>query len=761
MNLKLLSITSPQSFSLKKHNRQALFSFLLSIGLGLIIVIGVYTPIYFGFFGHVPSHEELMDIRQDIASEIYSSDEVLIGKFFIKNREFVHFEKISPLIIDALIATEDARFYDHNGVDGRSLARVAVKSILLQDRSSGGGSTISQQLAKNLFGRKYRSTLALPFVKCREMIIAKRLEQVYSKKELLSLYLNTVSFGENIYGVETAARRYFNKEQEELEIQEAAILVGMLKATTTYNPRLHPQSAFERRNVVFQQMAKYGQLSQSQADSLAECPIDLDYAPLTQHDGPAPYFRDFLRLHLDSILALTQRPDGKPYSIQRDGLKVYTTLDTRMQAYAEQAMRKKMSVLQSQFSTHYKQRIPSHVWKASLQSIPQYKSLSNQGLSEESIEEELKQPKPMTLFTWDGPVDTLLSPWDSARYSLCLLQSGMLVAAPTTGAVKAWVGGINHRFFQYDHVSSKRQVGSTFKPIVYAAALRDGYTPCDFISNRQKIYKTQDDWSPRNSNGKYEGRYSLQGGLVKSVNTVTTKLMEEVGTGTVNRLAHQMGITSAIPNDLTASLGSGSASLLEMVQVYGTLTHGGKHIPLRYVERIEDRYGNIIWEAPVQVEAKKVLASDDSKLITYMLKQVVNRGTAARLRYRYGLRNDIAGKTGTSQNHKDGWFIGAMPGLVAGVWVGADNPGIHFRSMRLGQGANTALPVWAEFVKQLNQDSEYAHYQSEKFPSLDAGLRSEINCPLFLPDIKPLTFPTIPIKSLISSLNIRINNESK
>ena len=747
--------------SIQPHHRVAMISILWLVGFGSLVVGGSLLAVYGGFLGSLPSEEELTHIRQDLASEIYASDNTLIGKYFVKNREFTPFEDISPWVIQALIATEDARFYEHNGIDNRSLARVAVKSVILQDRSSGGGSTISQQLAKNLFARKYHHFLALPFVKGREMIIAKRLERVYSKEELLTLYLNTVAFGENIYGVETAARRYFNKEQYELEVQDAAILVGMLKATTTYNPRLHPEAAIGRRNVVFHQMAKYGQLTEQEADSLKECPLELQYSPLTQHDGPAPYFRDYLRKHLDSLLTGVKRPDGNSYQIDRDGLKIYTTIDARMQMYAEDAMRSHMSHLQSQFDQHYQQNIPADVWEKTLATLPAYQHLKEQGLSRKDIETKLQQPKSMTLFTWQGPKDTLLSVWDSARYALCLLQSGMLVADPITGAIKAWVGGINHRFFQYDHVSSKRQVGSTFKPIVYAAALQKGFTPCDFISNRKKIYQTENDWSPRNSDGKYNGRYSLQGGLVKSVNTVTTKLMDEVGVRHVNRLARQMGIHSPIPNDLTASLGSGSASLMEMVQVYSTLTHGGRHLPLTCVERIEDREGNVIWEAPSKVKGIPILTSQQSKLITHMLKQVVNQGTATRLRYRYGLWQDIAGKTGTSQDHKDGWFVGAVPGLVAGAWVGADNPGIHFRSMRLGQGANTALPMWAEFFKRLSQDPAYSHYQRKRFPDLGEELSSEFNCPLFLPGIKPLKLPNIPIKSLISSLEVRFNKNSK
>lgn len=722
----------------------------VSLGVGFLLLYIFYLQILNGKYGPLPQKEELSDIQTNLATEVYSRNEQLIGKYFSENRTKTELSEISPWVLQALVATEDARYYEHNGVDHKSLARVAVKSILMQDRSSGGGSTISQQLAKNLYPRESHGWLTLPAAKFREIIIAKRLERIYSKEELLTLYLNTVPFGEGTYGIKTAARRYFNQSPSKLSIENAAVLIGMLKATTTYNPHLNPEASLNRRNTVLSLMAKNGAITSHEADSISECEIKLSYNPITMHSGHAPHYTDHVKKLAKELLENQPCSDGAQYHLDSDGLKIYTTLDENMQAHAEAALYEHMKQLQHDFDRHYRQNVPPHIWKNAVQQLPQFQKLKSLGKSEHEIDSLLEQKKSMQIFTYLGTRDTLMSTYDSLRYNLCLLHAGILVIDPENGEVKAWVGGIDHRYFQYDHVTSQRQVGSTFKPIVYSAALKENYEPCDYIPNSQETYGNFDDWTPRNANGKYDGEYSLQGGLVNSVNTVTVKLMQRIGTKNVNRLARRMGIKGHIPNDPTASLGSGSASLMELVQVYATMTHDGYRRPIRCIQRIEDKYGQIIWEAPEKTSKKRILSSDESKTITHLLQNVVNQGTATRLRYRYELRQDIAGKTGTTQNHADGWFIGALPGLVAGVWVGADNPGIHFKSMRLGQAANTALPIWAKFIQRINKDPQFAHFKKKRFPRLDDDKLAELSCPNFRPDLKPLKIIPFELKPQIA-----------
>ncbi|WP_017731871.1 penicillin-binding protein 1A [Nafulsella turpanensis] len=728
---KIFRQFSRLSWSKKIGTVVLLFTILAFLGATLF-----YQTVRIGVFGSLPSEKELANIDNYVASEVYSADGKLLGKYYIQERTHASFEEISPYIIDALISTEDVRFYEHDGVDRRSLLRVFVKTLLLQDESAGGGSTISQQLAKNLFPRHSRlGFLSMPVNKVREMIVAQRLENVYSKKEILTLYLNTVPFGDNAFGIETAAERFFNKDSDELNLQEAAMLVGMLKATYNYSPRLFPDNARQRRNVVIRQMEKYEVLKPEEADSLVETPLVIDYRKRDHNEGLATYFRSQLREELEEWCSNHTKANGEPYNLYTDGLKIYTTLDSRLQLFAEEAMREHMASLQQDFFKHWEGRAPwegnTDILMNAIYRSGRYKKLKAEGLSEEEIQEIFSRPVPMKVFSWDGVVEKTMSPLDSVKYYLYFLNAGFLAMEPQNGAVKAWVGGINHEFFKYDHVNinTKRQVGSTFKPIVYAAALQQGADPCTYIPATRETYPEMDGWSPGNSDGNYEGEYTLMGGLMNSVNTVSVKVLRRTGlTNTIN-LARSLGISSDIPKLPSIALGTPGISLYEMVTAYCAFANGGEAVRPHYLLRIENSEGKVLEEFRPEHEQTQVLTPEQAALMVHMLEGVVNEGTASRLRWKYGLKNDIAGKTGTTQSNADGWFIGLTPNLVAGAWVGADYPGIHFRSTTLGQGANTALPIFGLFMKKVNGDKNLQKISRASFPSLSQEMQASLDCP--------------------------------
>lgn len=688
-----------------------------------------------GLFGQLPSQEDLHTINNFNASEVYSYDSTLLGKYYIENRTNATYDNISPYIIDALIATEDVRFFQHHGVDRKSLVRVIVKSILLQDESSGGGSTITQQLAKNLFPRQSYHFLSLPANKIKEAIVASRLEKIYSKKEILTLYLNTVPFGGNVFGIEAATKRFFNKPAHNVKPEEAATLVGMLKATTYYNPRLYPERSKIRRNVVLNQMARYEYLAEDKADSLKSLPLTLDYHYVTHNDGMAPYFREKLRHELDRWFKEHPKENGTYYNLYTDGLKIYTTIDTRIQAFAEKAVSGHMKDLQKVFFQHWKDRKPwgkqQDILKQAMRRSRRYKRLIAAGKTQEEIEEMFNQPVPMTIFTWDGEEEKTMSPMDSVAYYQMFLNAGFLAMRPDNGHIKAWVGGINHKYFKYDHVMSRRQVGSTFKPIVYAAALEDGADPCEYITNEQRTYEEYEGWSPRNADNEYEGSYSMEGALTKSINTITVDLMMRTGVDKVTDLAHRMGVESKLPQKPSIALGTADLSLYEMVSVYNTIVNHGVYVKPVYLLRIEDRNGNVLFNFNDKTEARRALDRESADMMIEMLKSVVDSGTAKRLRYRYGLRNEIIGKTGTTQSHADGWFIGATPALVAGTWVGAENRLVRFRNLSLGQAANTALPVWGLFMQQVNKEPFFRKVAYARFPEPSRRVRRKLDCPFY------------------------------
>lgn len=686
-----------------------------------------------------PWNSDLRNIRNQVASEVYSADSVLLGRYYIQDRTEVAYEDISQAVMDALIATEDVRFYEHEGVDYVSLGRVFWKSILQQDESAGGGSTLTQQLAKNLYPRKNYWVLSMLINKMREFRTAMKLEGIYDKKELITLYLNTVPFADNVFGIEAAAKRFYSVRAKDLTTDQAAVLIGMLKATYSYNPRLFPDRALTRRNVVLGQMVKYGYLPTEKADSLKELPIELNYNKVSHHQGLAPYFREYLKRELLAWCRDHQKEDGTNYNLYTDGLKIYTTIDSKLQAYAEQAVTEQMTLIQKSFFNHWGKEKP---WKGkeeildqAIQRSTRYQRLAEQGLNEEEIMQQLQKRIPMTVFDWSGAEEKMMSPVDSIIHHLQYLNAGFLAMEPGSGKVKAWVGGIDHDFFQYDHVNSgtKRQVGSIFKPIVFAKAIEEGLSPCEMVSASQQTYidKEGKKWTPRNSQNDYQVEYSMRGALAYSINTVSVKWIQKAGVNETISLAKDMGINSEMPDVPSIALGSSSISLMEMTSVYGCLANNGVTSLPYYVSHIKDGNGKVYDTERPPAHGKRVLSERTANIMIHMLKSVVNEGTAARLRYQYGIYNDVAGKTGTTQANADGWFMAMTPELVVGTWVGADDPRIRFRTTELGQGSSTALPITATFFRNVNKDKSFESITKAKFKNIPPELQREMNCDLY------------------------------
>jgi penicillin-binding protein 1A len=716
-------------------------SFLGAAGLlSLAVCAGVAFFIFLvwlGVFGALPDKNHLKEIHHPMASEVYSADSILLGRYYVQDRTPVNPDDIPKILKQALVATEDVRFYNHEGVDIKSLFRVLIKTLLLQKESSGGGSTITQQLAKNLYPRKSYALFSLPVNKVREIIIAGRLEEVYTKDEILVLYLNTIPFADNTYGVKTAADRFFSTGVKNLTIDQSALLVGMLKATHSYNPRLFPERARERRNLVISQMAKYHFITPEQKKKLQAKPLALEYNNVGHHAGAAPYFRAYIKKELLQWCKENKKKDGNAYNLYTDGLKIYTTIDSRLQSYAESAMQKQMKSLQQKFSDQLNQQKLNEVATRKLHQLPQYRSLKEAGLPEKEILEALKKPVKTKIYTWEGVKEVEMSFYDSVKHHMQFLQAGILALEPSSGEIKVWVGGIDHRFFQYDHVrpGTKRQVGSTLKPILYTAALEQGIGPCAYISARKTEYTNMDAWTPENTDQEtYDRKYSMEGGLSGSVNTVSVKLLEKTGISNAISIARKMGITSELPEVPSLALGTPSISMMEMAAAYGTLANDGVYVKPRYLLAIADHKGKLLEstdEEPESMETEessRALSKESAQMMVHMLKTVVSEGTGSSLRTRYGIQNDVAGKTGTTQLNVDGWFMAITPKLVIGSWVGADDPSLHFRSTALGQGSATALPITALFLQQVNQDETLKHISKAKFAALSPKLLEELDC---------------------------------
>jgi len=736
----------------------------VTIGGGLLFLFLLFMLVYTGLLGRLPTYAELKDIQHNTASEVYSEDGVLLGKYYVENRVNAAFEEISPNVVNALVATEDARFFAHNGVDMRAWFRVFFKTILMSNESSGGGSTLSQQLAKNLYKRRQYRVLSTLVNKIREILIARRLERIYSKEQLLALYLNTVPFSENAFGIKVAAQRFYNKSPHDLKIEEAALLVGMLKANTTYNPIRNPEKALERRNTVLDRMQDQGHINPEQCDALKKLPLNLNYQSENSGDGLATYFREHLRVEVEKILEGFEKPNGEAYNLYTDGLKIYTTINAQFQGYAETAVQEHLPKLQQAFNRDWKNAKAwgnDSVLEELKKRSPRYLSMKEQGFSETEINEAFNTPVKMRVFSW-GKEEAVreMTPMDSIKYYLTMINVGFLAIEPNTGLVRTWVGGIDYQYFQYDHVKARRQIGSTFKPVVFAQALRNGMRPCEYTSSALVMYddselekggqgtvvaavneapaeNAEGQWTPRNSDGNYSGLYSMEGALCKSVNTVAVKTIMRTGVNSVRQLAKEMGMQAPLPNDASIALGTGQASLMEMLQVFGTFANRGQKPELHYLDRIETADGKVLvaFNRPNPQEFQRVLTPLHADMMSQMLKSVIDRGTGSRVRWENGLYNvDLAGKTGTTQNHSDGWFVGYTPNLIAGVWIGAAMPSVHFRSMYTGQASVTAVPVWGRFMGQIYKNEQYKSKVFTRFIQPPDTTMALMRCPYTIAD---------------------------
>ncbi|RMG30462.1 MAG: penicillin-binding protein [Bacteroidetes bacterium] len=671
--------------------------FLSLVGLMVLAVVGfiVYAT------WELPPMQAIEDPQSDLSTQLISADGLVLQKFYSReNRVSVPLNEISPYVIDALIATEDVRFYGHAGVDPKYFFTIAVNILRGEKR---GGSTIDMQLARNLYAEiGDQGTLVR---KLREYFIAAYLERRFTKEEILAAYLNTVNIYGTSYGVETTANRLFDKKAKDLTIEEAALIVGMLKGQGVFNPFRHPERSLARRNVVIDQMVKYGVLNPEEinVDSIKAIPLVLAEQGQEHVRGLAPYFREYVREQLKKWC------DENGYNLYTDGLRVYTTLDSRMQTHLEEAVNEHMSELQKTFNQKIKGNEPYRkdpgIIDNFMRMSRRYQLAKQAGKSDEEIDREFRTRVKMTIFDWEGEKEVEMTPRDSIKYYAHFLETGVMSVDPNNGHVKAWVGGINYKYFKYDHVAkSKRQVGSTFKPFVYGAAIENGWQPCDRLLNQPVYFDMPDGtrWAPANSGKNIGGLMSLKGGLAASENMITAGLMKELKPPVVVEFAHRMGIDSELDPVPSLCLGTTELSVYEMTKAYATFaSHGLRTEPI-IITRIEDKYGNVLQQ--FTPESERVLPVDKAHTIIELLKEVVNNGTAIRLRFKYNFKNEIGGKTGTTQEHADGWFMGITPNLVTGVWVGNADRRMHFPSIKDGQGANMALPIFALYMQKVYDD---------------------------------------------------------
>ncbi|WP_289040955.1 transglycosylase domain-containing protein [uncultured Zobellia sp.] len=719
---------------LKKIKSPILRYTLLALIALIVFSFLFITSIYWGAWGKLPGKEELSDFQYQRASEVYTADSVLIGKFYLYDRQPIAFEAIPKNVLNALVAIEDERFYDHNGIDYKSLGRVAVKTILMQDQSAGGGSTLSQQLAKNLYPRRDRKRANIVVDKIKEMFIASRLEDIYSKDEILTHYLNTVSFGDNTFGIESASLKFFNKQAKDLTVEEGAVLVGMLKATYGYNPRIFPERSLTRRNLVLLAMSNNDYISAEQKDSIIDLPLKLDYRDYDSNTGLAPYFREEVRKQLLKWND-KQKEEGNEYNIYTSGLKVYTTLDYNMQFWAEEAMREHMTALQSSFEKSYGKNAPWSANKKLIEKVVKnsdvYRKLKKQGLEHDKIMDSLSIKKELVLTDWEGEKTVQGSSIDSITHYMKFLNTGSLALDPKTGAVKTWIGGVDFEHFKYDHVAqSKRQVGSTFKPIVYTTALETGTLPCTYFSAEEVAYENLKGWSPSNSGKKDEAylNYSMEEALSHSVNTVAVKVLEKAGINNVLTMAKNMGIFSKLPAQPSLALGTGEIYLNELAGAYASYVNDGKAVLPYLIEKITDRKDSLLTEFKPKRARETAFSEETRQIMVEMMKGTIDKGTASRIRSTYKLNNAIAGKTGTTQNNKDAWFVAIMPKLVHVTWVGLDNHEIGFRSTSLGQGANAALPIFAKWMQEMNKHPYYNEITKAQFKRPNPATLEMLDC---------------------------------
>ncbi|WP_066632215.1 transglycosylase domain-containing protein [Labilibacter marinus] len=727
---------------------------------GLLLVFILFLSISQGFLGVMPSFEELENPKNSLATEIFSDDGKVLGNFAIENRTFVDYEDLSPYIVNALVATEDLRFYDHSGVDPRGLARAIILTGILGRESSGGGSTLSQQLAKLLFHEPAKNIWERVLQKLNEWVIAVKLEKSYTKNEILTMYLNKVGYIYDAYGIQSAAQTFFGASSDSIKIEEAATLVGMLKNPALYNPVRRLEKTQARRNVVLDQMRKAQFISEIEYDSIRNIPLELKFKRRDHKEGVAPYFREYIRLTLNANKPLREnyppylknkfiadsiewennpiygfinknlKPDGTHYNIYRDGLKIYTTVNYKMQTYAEQAVknhlandlqkdffREKKGRSRAPFTKKLSEEQYENIINKAIRNSDRYRVLKKAGADMDSIMHSFNTPVKMDVFTWDGDKDTVLTPLDSIKHFKHYLRASLFSIEPNNGHVKAYVGGPNFKYFMYDMATKgKRQVGSTIKPLVYTLAMQEGHTPCDLVPNIPQTFVLPDGktWTPRDGGKRRKGEMvTLKWGLANSNNNISAWVMKQYNPEAVRDMIHELGILSPMDAVPSLCLGIPDFSLNEMVSAYSTFANKGVRIEPMMISRIVDRFGNTIGH--FTPKKKEVISEHTAFLMLNLLQGVVNGGTGTRLRYTYQFTGQIGGKTGTTQNHSDGWFIGVTPNLVTGVWVGGEDRDIHFDGITLGQGANMALPIWALYMKDIYEDESIAITQEDVF----------------------------------------------
>ncbi|XCI74671.1 MAG: transglycosylase domain-containing protein [Flavobacteriales bacterium] len=711
----------PSKIKSKKSRSSVLkfiFSFWVIFFIGIIGVLIFFFATAKGWLGTLPSTEDIENPSMEVGSEVYDAHGELLGKFFSENRTLVTYKQLPQNLVNALIAKEDIRFREHSGIDGKSFLR----AVSLLGRK-GGGSTISQQLAKLLFtGRSAKNKLQRLRQKLLEWVLAVELEKRYTKEEIITMYFNKFDFLFNAKGIETAAQTYFNKSTSELDLGECATLVGMLKNPSLYNPKIHPEKAQKQRNLILFQMKKYEFIDSPTYEKALIKLIKINFKLQKQNFGLLTYYTEFLRKEVQQALDEYEEKTDQTINLYSGGLKIYTTIDARMQRHAEAAVKKHLNTLQLLFNASQKSNKTApfsdisvkkreRIFLAAMRRTQHYQNLKQKKMTEAEIIAAFKQPQLLKIFTWDGDKDSLMSPWDFIGYQKSIIQTGMLSMEPSTGYIKAWVGGIDFDHFQYDHVAqTRRQVGSAFKPIVYATAINQlHYNPCTSISNKRF---TAGKWSPRNADGKYGGSLTLKEALSRSVNTISVRLISMTTPRPVINLAKEMGIYSPIPENLSIALGSADLTPYEMTGAFNTFTNYGVYVKPTLLIRIEDKYGKVLKEHTPM--SREVLGEETAYIMLKLMQGVVNNGTARRIR-RYGITGEVAGKTGTTNEHADGWFVGLVPNLTTTVWVGWEDRFAHFQNLRLGQGASMALPIWAYYMSNVYRDKNLGYQQSEIF----------------------------------------------
>ena len=741
---------------MKKYRFQVFLFWFLFIS-GVTSFFGVFYLASVGYFGDMPDFRQLENPKTNFASEIISSDNKVLGKYYFNdNRTPIEYEEINPETINALIAIEDERFYSHPGIDLKATLRAI---IFLNQR--GGASTITQQLARQLFvGVRSRNIFQAVTQKIKEWVIAVRLEKQYTKEEILTMYLNIYDFGYYGDGIKSASNIYFSKEPIDLKTEESAMLIGMLQNSSLYDPIRRPEITKNRRNLVLMQMTKNNYITKKQEDSLKLLPLTLEYTPQSHRQGLATYFRSYLRGFMKDWTSKNFKNDSTKYNLYVDGLKIYTTINSKMQKYAEESVKEHMVNLQKEFFIQndtlstapfldLEEEEEENIMKRAMRRSERWRKSKLSGLTNDEIEESFNSPTDMTVFSWEGDIDTIMSPIDSIRYYKHFFRAGMMSMNPKNGHVMAWVGGINYRHFQYDHVMlSKRQIGSTFKPFLYATAIDQlKLSPCDMLPDlihcvEPYKYGNPEPWCPTNSSDKYGGMRTLSNALANSKNTISAQLIDKVGPKPVADLARSLGVSSNIPNVPAIALGTPDLSVYEMVGAYGAFANKGIYVEPVMVTKIEDKNGTIIYQS--KPNTKDVISEESSYVTLKLLEGVTKFGSGARLRhniaedernyvynnvvtgYPYEFENDIAGKTGTTQNQSDGWFIGMVPNLVTGVWVGGEDRSIHFKEIAYGQGATMSLPIWGIFMNKCYADEEL-NISKDPFPEPEV-LNIELDC---------------------------------